>query len=508
VRRSILWGLLAAGCATVPATPPAVPETAARAAPVTPVTPVTPEPSKTSGPGWRALPGSLSGDPTKLPLQPLQLAVVKPQRETWPNGLQIYWMEDHTAPLISVRALVNAGTVDDPADRLGVADLAFDLLASGGAGSLDAAALDSMLEFHAALAGGGAGDELSSLSINLRKEDAATLLPVFADMLLRPRYQEDRMKLAVAQSVEDVRRRADSPGGLAERAVRKAVYGPESLLGREETAATLQKISRKDVQSFHFRHVVPGNTRLLVSGDFDPVVLRPLLQSLFGEWKGATPPARTWPAPPPLQRRVILVPKETPQVKIRIAAHGYTRKSPAEYALRVMNTALGGGLGVGRLYLQIRDAQGLAYSAGSSVAPGPTTGIFVAGVDTRPETATRALTSTLQLLDEARNPGAFNARELALATDTYLNSFAFRFDEPEKVVREKATFDVYGYPEDYLERFRDHISRVDGAAVSAAAQQLLDPATFQIVVVGPPSKLGDLSQFGTVTVVKDVEAFR
>jgi predicted Zn-dependent peptidase len=467
-----------------------------------------PEPSKTSGPGWRALPSQLTGDPTRLPIQPLQLSVVKPQRETWPNGLQVYWMEDHTAPLFSVRALVNAGTVDDPADRLGVADLAFDLLTSGGAGSRDAAGLDSVLEFHAALAGGGAGDELSSLAINLRKEDASTLLPVFADMLLRPRFQEDRVKLAVAQAVEDVRRRADSPGGLAERAVRKAVYGPESLLGREETAATLQKITRKDVQSFHARHVAPGNTRLLVSGDFDPVVLRPLLQSLFGEWKGATPPARAWPAPPPLQRRVILVPKETPQVKIRIAGHGYARKSPAEYALRVMNTALGGGLGVGRLYLQIRDAQGLAYSAGSSVSPGPTTGIFVAGVDTRPETAERALASTLQLLDDARKPGAFNARELALATDTYLNSFAFRFDEPEKVVREKATFDVYGYPEDYLERFRDNISRVDAAAVTAAAQQLLDPTTFQIVVVGPPSKLGDLSRFGPVVTVKDVEAFR
>jgi len=434
--------------------------------------------------------------------------VVKPEKETWANGLQVYWMRDATVPLVTVRALVDVGTVDEPAEKLGLADVLFELLSSGGAGTRDADALDKLLEFHAALAGGGAGEELSGFGMNLRKEDTATLLPVLADMLRRPRLQEDRLKLAVAQALEDVRRRADSPGGLAERAVRKAVFGPDSVLGREEHAETLKRITRADVKAFHEKYLVPGNTTLLVSGDFDPPALRAQLQQLFGDWKGAQRAPRTWAAPPALQRRVLVVPKETAQVKIRIGTWGYPRRSPDEYAIRVMNTALGGGLGVGRLYLQIRDTLGLAYSAGSHVMPGPTTGLFVASVDTRPETAGQALEATLKLLDGARADGAFSARELSLATDSYLNSFAFRFDEPEKVLREKATFDHFGYPEDYLDRFRENISRVDGRAVATAAQKVVDPGTFQIVVVGPPSKLGDLSRFGPVTVLQDVEQFR
>jgi len=454
------------------------------------------------------LPSALALDPTKVVIPPLDLSVVKPEKETWPNGLQVYWMRDPTVPLVTVRALLDVGTVDEPAEKRGLADILFELLSSGGAGGRDADALDRLLEFHAALAGGAAGEELSGFGMNLRKEDVPTLLAVLADMLRRPRLQEDRLKLAVAQALEDVPRRADSPGGLAERAVRKAVFGPDAPLGREEHAETLKRITRADVRAFHERYLVPGNTTLMVSGDFDPAAMRALLQQLFGDWKGQARAARSWPAPVPLQRRVLLVPKETPQVKIRIGAWGYPRRSPDEYAIRVMNTALGGGLGVGRLYLQIRDAQGLAYSAGSHVMPGPTTGLFVASVDTRPEMAVQALDATLKLLEGARAEGAFNARERSLATDSYLNSFAFRFDEPEKVLREKATFDHYGYPEDYLDRFRENISRVDGHAVTGAARKVVDPGTFQIVVVGPPSKLGDLSPFGPVTVIQDVEQFR
>ncbi len=90
----------------------------------------------------------------------------------------------------------------------------------------------------------------------------------------------------------------------------------------------------------------------------------------------------------------------------------------------------------------------------------------------------------------------------------YLNSFAFRFDEAEKIAREKAVFDLFGYPDDYLDRYRDNIAKVDSAAALAAAKKLIKEDTFQIVVVGPAKVMGDLSAFGPVTVIEDVEAFK
>ena len=96
--------------------------------------------------------------------------------------------------------------------------------------------------------------------------------------------------------------------------------------------------------------------------------------------------------------------------------------------------------------------------------------------------------------------------ELATAKDMALNAFAFRFDSAAKIASERASFDLAGYPADYLSTWREHLSAVDAALAARAARQLGEG--LQIVVVGPPEKLGDLSRFGPVSTITDVEQFR
>ncbi len=163
---------------------------------------------------------------------------------------------------------------------------------------------------------------------------------------------------------------------------------------------------------------------------------------------------------------------------------------------------------MGRLYKEVRDARGLAYSAYASVSPGPTSGMFLAGADTKPATAGKAIEAILQILEQTAGPKPISLPEISLAADMSVNSFAFRFDAPEKIVREKAVFDLFGYPEDYLDTFRAKIAKVDPAAAVQAAKQVLRLDELQIVVVGPPEAVGDLSAFGPVTRITDVEAFR
>lgn len=496
--------LLLTACATTESSKPSVPSATTEAeAKQTPL--ATTEVKQPIG--WSPLPKGLEQDPSKLEIGKLDFSVVKPEKLTFDNGVQVYLMADPAVPLINLRAQLVLGSFDEPANKLGVADALFDLMVSGGAGKLDADALDELLEFHAANASAGAGDELSSVQLNIRAEDVDKLLPVFADILLRPALQKDRFQISIAQAIEGTRRRVDSPDGLAARAMRKGFYGPTSLFAREKTAQTLQSITIADLQTFH-QKLSPKGTQLLVTGDFDKAKMVAKLKALFGNWKGPEVPKRDFgPAPKPV-RRVLLVPKEAAQTKIRIAMAGYQRLDPNEYRYRIMTTALGGGIGAGRLYREIRDTHGLAYSAWSAVAPGPVTGLFVAGVDTKPEQSVRALDETLKILEGITGSRPFEKKEVQLASDMFLNSFAFRFDQPEKIVREKATFDHFGYPDDYLDKYRDNIAKVDEAATLDAARKLVDPATMQIVVVGPPSRIGDLSKFGEVTVLTDVEAFK
>ncbi len=495
----VLAALLLCACAT---TPPPPLEVATRREPT-----LVSEPTRVPPIGWSELPAALAVDPKKVPIPALALSVIKPVKTKLPNGLVVYMLEDHAAPLVSVRALLFAGQYDDPPGKLGTAGLTAELVTSGGAGPLSAEQLDELLEFHAADLSGGAADEYSQVSLNVRSEDLAKLFPVFADVLQRPRFQQDRFDVSVAANIEGIRRRPDRPDGLAARALNKAVFGPATLLGRETTEATLKAITVADLKAFHARAFSPKATALMVSGDFDTALVTQLIKTHLGGWKGGDRLARIYPPAPKLERRVILVPKATAQAKVRIGGPGYQRKAPEEYAMRLVNTTLG-AFGVGRLYKEIRDAKGLAYSASSSVSPGPTIGLFTANFDTRPEQVPQALDAALKILQDEATVAPPTVPELRQAADMTINSFAFRFDHVSKIVFEKALFDMFGYPDDYLERYRDNVSKVDGAAASDAVKKLAPLDALQIVIVGPPDKMGDLSRFGPVTTITDVEQFR
>lgn len=454
--------------------------------------------------GFFPLPSSLARDPKQLPIPPLDFKVVSPQRVVLDNGLTVYLLPDRASPLVQLEALIYAGSVDDPPEKVGLADLTVGLMASGGAGGLNADALDERLERVAADGFSNAGEELSSVSLNLRSQDLELLLPTFASMVQAPRFQADRLESLRTRYLEAVRRRTDSAEGLAGRGVKKAVYGSSSPMAREATGGTLRRIARADLVDFHRERITPAATALLVSGDFDSEKVLSRLKTLFGEWKGRPHPARPEPAKAPLSRRIFWIPKESPQAKIRLGGRGFERRSKREYAIRVLNSAMS-GFGVGRIYKEVRDRRGLAYSATAIASPGPEGGLLLASVDTRPEQTGAAIDATLEQLRKAATVEPPTPPEIATAQDMSLNSFAFRFDSASKIVRERAILDFFGYPDDYLDHFREEMAAVQPSEVAEAARSLYELGSLQIVVVGPPSVLPLLEKLGPVTRVDDVE---
>lgn len=455
-------------------------------------------------PSVRQLPAALDFDPTRdVPTAPLEFAFRQPEVVTLSNGLPVYLLEDHHVPLVLVRALAVVGTVDDPAPQLGLTTVTAALLSEGGAGALGADALDQLMEGRAADLGSGAGDETSQVSLSLRADDLERLLPAFADVVQRPRFDEARFAVVIARVQESIRRREDRPDGVAFRALQKAVFGPTSLLGREPTEATVKAITLDDVKRWHAKTFGAKGTRLIVTGDFDRRAVLALLEAQFGKWKGGAPLPRAWGPPPQLKPRVIVVPRKIAQAKVRLGAAGYQRLSPDEYPLRVLATSLG-SFGVGRLYKEIRDERGLAYSASASVAPGPTTGLFTAQFDTRPEQVGEALKLALQILGDTRGAAPLTPDEVKASQDMAINAFAFRFDGAAKIALEQAQLDLLGYPADYLQQWRARLGAVTPAATQKVSARL---EGVQVVIVGPVDKMGDLSAFGEVITVNDVERF-
>jgi zinc protease len=466
-----------------------------------------PGPEARGAVGYGALPAGLDRDPARIEVPPLAVEVRAPERLALAPDVWLYLVPDRTVSLVTLQALIPAGRLHDPAQKVGLAGLTFELLAAAGAGELSADALDEQLDALAINASGSAGQEYATVSFDFRSQELPRVAPIFADVVLRPRFDADRVGVAIRRHLESVRRRPDWAATLATRALRKAVYGPDSPLGREPTEQTLQRLEREDLVAFHQAALGQAPLRLMVSGDVDRDEVLALLRPLFKDWRAGPQLPLQVLQPPAVPRRVFLVSKEVAQAKIRLGAVGLARLDPREHATRVMNHALGAGMGAGRLFREIRDRRGLAYTAASSLHPAPGRGLFQLTVDTDPSSAAEAIEAALEILADVAGRAPLTPDEIGFAKDRLLNSFAFRFESAERVALEKAVSDLLGYPDDHLARYSEEVRRVDPAAALEAARAVLRPEALQLVVVGPAGLAGSLERFGPVTILTDVDAF-
>jgi zinc protease len=178
---------------------------------------------------------------------------------------------------------------------------------------------------------------------------------------------------------------------------------------------------------------------------------------------------------------------------------GTEEDNPDFYALSVMNEVFSGGFG-SRVVQSVRTRLGLAYEVGGSFgAAYDHPGLFVVDAGTKSVSTVPAAKAVLDELGKLRTDPPTEA-ELRRAKDDLLNSFIFRYDSPEKVLSEQVTLAVYGYPSDFLERYRAGVEKVTSADVERVAQKYVQPEKLAIVVVGNAAQIQPpLSGLGKVT---------
>lgn len=424
--------------------------------------------------------------PDQLVYPPLTMQFPAVDRLDLPNGIRLYLREDHELPLVQITAMLGTGSIADPAELTGRGGLYAAVLRSGGAGERSPEAFDTAVEALAANLSIAVDSYATSLDFSLQTADLDAGLGLLGDLLRRPRFAPERLELARKQAVEGVRRQDDDPGSVAQRALMAALYGDHPL-GRTPSVASLAAISREDLLAFHQQAANPDNLWLAISGDFDRGALLARLEQLFGDWprgnQAAQQPPAVTAAPRPL---LLLAEKEIPQTTILLGELGIDKDAPDLHPVRVMNFILGGGGFNSRMMREIRSDRGLAYSVYSHFQvgrrlPGP----FFASAETKSSSTLQVLKLMRQQMQALRDEPV-SAAELALAKESLINSFVFAFTDTHEVVTQQLRLDYYGYPADYLQRYRDQVAAVTAEQVQQAARERLDPARQTIVLVGDP----------------------
>ena len=465
---------------------------------------------------WAGLPAPFPGAPLHRPLHaqvehpddleypPLPpLEIPRPQRVVLDNGMVVMLLEDRELPLVRATALVRTGGRFDPANKVGLASVAGDVLRTGGTESLAADALDDYLETRAATIESSVDEDRGRVGMSSLAEDFPEVLGVFADVLRRPAFAEPRLEVALTQARAAVARQNDQPQSIVFREIDQAIYGEDSPYARVPTYDTLAAISRDDLVSWHERWFRPDRVVLGLVGDFDSREALRLVREELGDWEAPAGGGEALPEPPGVEVREatgVLVADKTDvtQANIALGHPGIVRDHPDFYAVQVLNQILSGSM-TSRLFAEIRTRRGLAYGVFGRVGsdwdhPGTT----LLWTSTRVDTALEAAEALLGEARAIRGDRPPTEQEVAEAKNAILSSFVFEVDSPGEVLGELLTLESYGYPPDRLDAFRERIDAVPVGEVRRAAREHLRPDRFAIVVVGPKADLEELSSLGPV----------
>jgi zinc protease len=406
---------------------------------------------------------------------------------TLPNGMKLYLLEDHELPLVSGAARIRTGNLFDPADKVGLATMTGMVMRTGGTLTQTGDELDKALENVAASVETGIGESSGSASFTTLKENLDPVLAIFHDVMTAPEFRQDKIDLAKNQLHSGVSRRNDDPGSIAQREFSDLLYGKDSPYGWRAEHATIDAVSRADIEAFYQRYFFPANTMLAVWGDFNSAEMKAKIGKLFADWVVKQEPVPAFPklAAKSVAGAYLAVKKDSAQTFFSMGQLGGLLNDKDYPALEIMAAILGQG-GQSRLFQQVRTKMGNAYNVSADWGANyDHQGLFEISGSTKNLSTDETLRAVQKEVDRIRTTEVTDD-ELKTAKDTALNSLVFAFDSRTKTLGRMMTYEYYGYPKDFIQQYQKAVADVTRADVLRVAKTHLDPDKFTLVAVGNP----------------------
>lgn len=432
-----------------------------------------------------------------------------PPMQTWSlaNGWHVILMEEHALPLVTAQVMIRASTTFVQRDKVGTAGILTRLLRTGGTVATPPDQLDEYLAQIAARVNDSMAYESASVTLYTLSQYTDPAFRHFFEMIFTPRFDANRFDGVKKRRLDEIRRQNDSPAEIAQREYLTWMEG-DSPWGWVPSRKTISNVKLQDVRDYYQNHFIRGEKWVIIVGD----ITRPKVDDLL---KSAAPldpgPAKIEALPKleiPSTPGVRVVNKKVTQTTIIMGHAGSDRDNPDKYALLVMNDILGGSPFTNRLMNVIRTERGLAYSVNSNFGFGPKVapGLFSAFAMTKADKTGEVVGLIKEIVSKMHEGGDITEQELNLSKRAIMGSTLFEFANPFNAASQRARFDLFGYPPDYIQEFRRNIMKVTISDVKRVAKQYLHPDQLRILVVGDPKTLTpQLSPFGKVQVVQPAQ---
>jgi len=406
------------------------------------------------------------------------------ERVVSPGGIEAWLVREPAVPLIAVDFAFAGGAVQDPAGKAGTANLTASLL-DDGAGDLDSKAFADRLERKAIELGFRADRDNVRGSLRTLSENRDEAFELLRLSLTAPRFDPSNVELNRAQILSSLRRASTSPGDIANKRWWETAFEGHPY-GRpvDGTLESVPTITIADLRAYTHRVLAWQNLKIAVVGDIDAETLMPLLDRVFGalpEKPDLTPIENA--APQGLGRRIV-VKLDVPQAVVDFGGPGIARKDPDFMTAYVVNHILGGGAFSSRLYQEVREKRGLAYSVSDSLIWLDHAALFIGGTATRADRTGEALDLIEKEIHRLAEAGP-TAAELAEAKNYLNSSFALNLDTSSKIAGLLVQLQLDDLGIDYISKRPAMIGAVTLDGARRVAKRLLDSGLL-VTVVGKP----------------------
>lgn len=414
---------------------------------------------------------------------------------TMKNGLKVYVIEDNEQPTIAFRLQVLAGTSQD-GDKLGTAELTSAVITKG-AGERDALELAQTLDGIGANISSNANGETFIVFASGLKKHMNTILDVYADVVLRPQFEQTEFDKAVKQMKAGLRGQKANPTQVGQAMARKVAYGENHPYARRSTEESVGDIALDDIKNFHQSFFKPNNASIAIVGAISVEEAVAALEKAFGEWQSGGIVKDDYPEAKEMPGGAYFVERPTSvQSTVMLSNLGVPYTHPDYEALRVASSIMGLGFG-GRLFRTLRETYSYTYSPFGFLTQAKVANRFVCGADVRNEvTDSTVFVMKRELTDLAQNGPKVD--ELNRTQRFLTGSFLMSFENTQFVASQLQNGEHMGVSADYVKGFPSRINAVTPQQVQQMAAKYLNPDDMTLVVVGAPSMAAKLEQFGPV----------
>lgn len=423
------------------------------------------------------------------------------------NGIKIIRINDEL-PKTEIYVSISYGKLFENMDNAGISEVIANLLLVSGSKKYPDGSIIKLIETAGGEVSVNAGWENISIQISVLSRDAELAFDIISDMLTNPLFDDEAVRNSGRFVYERYIRSLDDPAARAIINAREIMFDGTGY-GAVITSGSISSITRKSIMDIWGRYTVGGNIIVSVSSSLDDGKLTALCKKSFSPVRAgerqyySVDNEKILSQMTEKSRYIYLVPSDMEQATILFAAPAPDINYQGNYAIEVMNYILGGGSFGSRMWNDIREKRGLAYSVYTYVINRYKAGLFFAFAQTRTEEVGNVITlmkNNIRLVCEQ----PVLKEELNWAVNSISNSYVFTFSKVNQILNNYFIMEYYGLDKDYFNDYTSNISKVTDEQILKESKNIFGRGLIT-VVVGKQELEGELSKFGKVVIV-DLES--